>query len=634
MILKIQDKFTKKEQQLFVGSYFSFLNYNPTQDFVVELDLIWKWIGFSRKDPAKRLLEKYFIKNTDYKIVFHQSVENLDEKNKGGRPEEQILLTVHTFKKFCLKSNTKKADEIHDYYIKLEELLHETINEQTTELQNQLLLKNKEVIDKNTKHKYDLKMLKHNTLINLLKTKNCVYVGEFKENEEENKENKKKIKIGSSKQVDIGVATLNDVYADFIFLEIFECENFRETEENILKEPVTMKYLYREPIKLDGTKSREVVQLSDDFTYEQALAIVKKHVDNSHFKFLTPAQLLEKQKLDFEKQKLDFENKKMEYNMLLNINNNDLCDDTIKNILREKLHKIVQNINVDTQYVEINKSENKTETKIENKTETKIENKIETKTEKIEQSNDTTQNQIKKIQNQLQPNETQNSNYNKILNAEVKGCKPRGKKVQKVDPNNLKRPVAVYDSMIYALRSPENNGFTVNGIVDAIRSNKLYKNFRWNYVENDAEPKICDLPPTVPNGAQGKNIIPVLQLNSLKTEITDSFYTKKFAAQKLQIGMYKMTNIIKNYEKYNDSYYIELDKCPPELLDNYKKPINRIKVVSAKQIKQINPVTKETVIFNSLLEIHMKLRITNKTIKKAIKNKTICGGFLWEYHGE
>jgi hypothetical protein len=35
----------------------------------------------------------------------------------------------------------KKADEIHDYYIKLEELLHETINKETEEIRNQLILK-------------------------------------------------------------------------------------------------------------------------------------------------------------------------------------------------------------------------------------------------------------------------------------------------------------------------------------------------------------------------------------------------------------------------------------------------------------------------------------------------------------
>lgn len=43
-----------------------------------------------------------------------------------------------------MKTNTKKADEIHDYYIKLEEMLHELINQESNELRNQLLLTNEE----------------------------------------------------------------------------------------------------------------------------------------------------------------------------------------------------------------------------------------------------------------------------------------------------------------------------------------------------------------------------------------------------------------------------------------------------------------------------------------------------------
>lgn len=33
------------------------------------------------------------------------------------------MLNIKTFKKYCLKAGTKKADEIHEYYIKLEETL-------------------------------------------------------------------------------------------------------------------------------------------------------------------------------------------------------------------------------------------------------------------------------------------------------------------------------------------------------------------------------------------------------------------------------------------------------------------------------------------------------------------------------
>jgi len=37
---------------------------------------------------------------------------------RGGHNKETFMLNIDTFKKFCLKAGTKKADEIHEYYIK------------------------------------------------------------------------------------------------------------------------------------------------------------------------------------------------------------------------------------------------------------------------------------------------------------------------------------------------------------------------------------------------------------------------------------------------------------------------------------------------------------------------------------
>ena len=54
------------------------------------------------------------------------------------------MLNINTFKKFCLKADTKKADEVHDYYIKLEELLQETVNDESSELRLQLSNKEEE----------------------------------------------------------------------------------------------------------------------------------------------------------------------------------------------------------------------------------------------------------------------------------------------------------------------------------------------------------------------------------------------------------------------------------------------------------------------------------------------------------
>jgi len=138
LINKLKDSFSTEEQQLFISSFYCYLNYK-SDDFVIDLDDIWSWLGFARKTNAKNILEKQFNKNTDY-LVLPQARENLS----GGRPSEKIMLNIKTFKKMCLKANTSKANEIHEYYIKLEETLHEVIDDETNELRLQLEMKDEE----------------------------------------------------------------------------------------------------------------------------------------------------------------------------------------------------------------------------------------------------------------------------------------------------------------------------------------------------------------------------------------------------------------------------------------------------------------------------------------------------------
>jgi hypothetical protein len=53
LLTKIQKDFTPLEQQLFVSSFYCFLNYHPTNDFMIDLDDIWKWVGFQSKFNSK-----------------------------------------------------------------------------------------------------------------------------------------------------------------------------------------------------------------------------------------------------------------------------------------------------------------------------------------------------------------------------------------------------------------------------------------------------------------------------------------------------------------------------------------------------------------------------------------------------
>ena len=115
IIEKIKNNFTSYEQQLFLSSFYCYVKYDYQNDFVVDLDNVWQWLGFGQKVNAKRVLEKHFTLDKDYKVLLCQ----LAKQTRGGHNTQTFMLNIETFKKFCLKSDTKKADEIHDYFIKL-----------------------------------------------------------------------------------------------------------------------------------------------------------------------------------------------------------------------------------------------------------------------------------------------------------------------------------------------------------------------------------------------------------------------------------------------------------------------------------------------------------------------------------
>ena len=134
-----------------------------------------------------------------------------------GRPSERILLTVKTFKRFCMKAETKKANEIHDYYIILEELLQETLNEESDELRNQL----EEKSELESKHEKISKYIvrKHEKKN---KSGNCLF--------------KDKFKVGMTKNIDERLKDLNTSSPyQFKIMEIYYT-SFNVTLEKLIKE--------------------------------------------------------------------------------------------------------------------------------------------------------------------------------------------------------------------------------------------------------------------------------------------------------------------------------------------------------------------------------------------------------------
>ena len=281
LINKLKDGFSTEEQQLFISSFYCYLNYK-SDDFVIDLDDIWNWLGFTRKDNTKRLLEKYFKPDIDFKIISLRS-----EENSIGRPSEKIMLNIKTFKKMCLKANTSKANEIHEYYIKLEETLHEVIDEESSELRQQLQLKDEEIkrISEETESKLienneenRLKMCK--AIIQSYDNKNCVYLGFIGIIN-----GKETFKFGSSGRL------LKRIYKEhsktydiFEFIHCIECEQHIKLENALKANETIKKYRFSHPFHVEGsdkiTNVSELIYFDDSFTLESFKKILIKLKNN------------------------------------------------------------------------------------------------------------------------------------------------------------------------------------------------------------------------------------------------------------------------------------------------------------------------------------------------------------------
>ena len=90
MVTKIKEYFNNFEQQMFVSSFYCFLNCNSKSDFVIDLDNVWEWLGFKQKVNAKTLLEKNFVIDNDYKVSLLLQQEQ--KKGRGGNNHQKILM--------------------------------------------------------------------------------------------------------------------------------------------------------------------------------------------------------------------------------------------------------------------------------------------------------------------------------------------------------------------------------------------------------------------------------------------------------------------------------------------------------------------------------------------------------------
>ncbi len=372
LIEKLQSKFSDYHQQLFLSSFYCYLKYDKLNDFVIDLDDIWEWLGFTNKGNAKINLKKNFVNDKDFKCLLlklqkrifepefmngiHKENEeslliNIQEQTnslevikkieedptpskRGGNNKEKIMMNITTFKKFCLKAGTKKADVIHDYFITLEEALQEIINEESNELRLQLEKNESEIVRINNQKNKDIeKVLISNFPVNT----ECIYIGKI-DNKSTNGENL--LKFGHTNNLSVRVTEHRKNYDNFLLIHAFKVTNKVEIE-NCIKSNLKIRKQLR-TISVNGyNKTENIAYDEEKFTIEKAIYYIKKIIEEKTYSIENFNHLLEKNEA-LEKKNIELSDELEKIKIILQNQKIQIDELTKKiNILTEENEKLI-----------------------------------------------------------------------------------------------------------------------------------------------------------------------------------------------------------------------------------------------------------------------------------------------------
>jgi len=304
MVEELKRSFSDDEQKLFIANFYMYLNYDAINDYPINLEDVWKFIGFSNKRNAKKSLTNNFTLDDDYKVT-------VLPKEHGKFNVENVVLNVETFKNLCMIVKTEKGKQIRKYFLKLENVYNKVLHQDYIR------------IEKNA-----FKMSKQQLLLDQYANVGpIVYI--IKVSDLEN--GQYVIKIGESRK---GIRDRfknhqSDYGANIILLECFRVLESKRMESFLHSKLYQVKYK-----KLPGhEKENELFLIGTHVTLNQVVDLVKENKT----KFDTNENEIEKLKLEIEKMKLEQENTR------LLMNSKDYMNITKK--VLDSLHDTEQRLN-------------------------------------------------------------------------------------------------------------------------------------------------------------------------------------------------------------------------------------------------------------------------------------------------
>ena len=548
-------------------------------------------------------------------IDFDESEKILQDLKSNGGIQKHAFLTEIGFYKFIMRSRKSKSIEFQKWlftilrelrlngFYKLDCHKEEKINIEELFIESQL------------------KISRHNALIEASKKSHVIYICELSEKYE----NQTLIKIGKTDDVKTRIIGLKFKYQKPVFLQhVFHCENNSEFEKYIHNLKEFKENRFNDKLE-NGETSREIYILNENLTMDYIIEVINKNIKT--YEKLNQTEYIEYQKNEIEKLKISLEiEKQKNMNVFVNSFGTLLNDSNKKQIFKELMNDSCPVVDADSEAQEDSIRIEKEELQIST-TESEPEEQEETiKIEKEELQTSTIE---------LEDQEITQTDSSEI--SDTDGMKKRKKKIvsyiQQYDlDGNL---IKYYESFIDLIRDVK--GTSVSGLKHSISNSSVYHGFRWKIIEKTEDPSIkYEIGETTEIIVSRREFI--AHINIDKTQIMNVYSEQKEFAEKYKLSNSAVCCAIKRGSRTQGGHIMFYDDCPIEMREEYEKtnklpekPVISGGMTVSKIDKNTKVVLKN---YNSISDVIKENPMSRLSLQNASNNNTIHNGFYWKINGK
>ena len=554
-------------------------------------------------------------------IDFDESEKILQDLKSNGGIQKHAFLTEIGFYKFIMRSRKRKSIEFQKWlftilrelrlkgFYKLDSHKDEKINIEELFIESQL------------------KISRHNALIEASKKSHVIYICELSEKYE----NQTLIKIGKTDDVKNRIIGLKSQYQKPVFLQhVFHCENNSEFEKYIHNLKEFKENRFNDKLE-NGETSREIYILNENLTMDYIIEVINKNIKT--YEKLNQTEYIEYQKNEIEKLKISLEiEKQKNMNVFVNSFGTLLNDSNKKQIFKELMNDSCPVVDADSESqedsIKIEKEELQTST-----TESEPEPEEQEETIKIEKE----ELQTLTTEPDTQPEDQEITQTDSSEISDTDGIKKRKKKIvsyiQQYDlDGNL---IKYYESFIDLIRDVK--GTSVSGLKHSISNSSVYHGFRWKIIEKTEDPSIkYDIGETTEIIVSRREFI--AHINIDKTRIMNVYSEQKEFAEKYKLSNSAVCCAIKRGSRTQGGHIMFYDDCPIEMREEYEKtnklpekPVISGGMTVSKIDKNTNAVLK---IYNSISDAIREHPMSRLSLQNASSNNTVHNGFRWKINGK